>query len=111
MRKVAANYVFLPGMPLLKQGYVVWDGGVLRDVVDTGGKLQEIHGLEFYGGMIVAAEVLEKWGRWKAGEALMPFLAECYRESDGEVRGMAIITGADLKRMVFCEGTEIERLI
>ncbi len=111
MRKIAANYVFLPGKPLLKQGYVVWDGGAVREVVDTGGELWEIHGLEFYGGMLVSAGVLEKRGMWKAGEALLPFLTACYRDEDKDVAGLAIIEGADLKQMVFCEGTEVVRLV
>lgn len=111
MRKIAANYVFLPGKPLLKQGYVVWDDGAVREVVDTGGELREIHGLEFYGGMLVSAGVLEKRGMWKAGEALLPFLIACYRDEDKDVAGLAIIEGADLKQMVFCEGTEVVRLI
>ncbi len=111
MRKVAANYVFLPGGPLLKEGYVVWEDGAVREVVDTGGELREIHGLEFYGGMLVSADVLEKRGTWKTGQPLLAFLTECYGDSDEPVTGLAIVKGADLKRMVFCEGTVIERLL
>lgn len=110
MRKIAANYVFLPGYPLLRQGYVVWDGGAIREVVDTGGELREIHGLEFYGGMIVSADVLEKCGLWKEGEGLLPFLTACYRDVSGKVPGLVIIEGADLKRMVFRSGTLFRRL-
>ncbi|MCM1031767.1 MAG: hypothetical protein NC410_10070 [Oscillibacter sp.] len=111
MRKIAANYVFLPGLPLLRQGYVVWEDGAIRDVVDTGGELREIHGLEFYGGMLVSAALLKRQGSWQAGQPLLPFLTECYKEPDGAVPGLALIKGADLKRMVFCEGTVIERLL
>lgn len=111
MRKIAANYVFLPGVPLLRQGYVVWEDGAIRKVVDTGGELREIHGLEFYGGMLVSAVLLEKRGSWQAGQSLLPFLTECYRDADRTAAvGLAIVKGADLKRMIFCEGTVIERL-
>lgn len=90
---------------------MVWENGAIREVVDTGGELREIHGLEFYGGMIVSAALLEKRGTWKAGQPLLAFLTECYGGSDESVTGLAIIKGADWKRMVFCEGTVIERLI
>jgi len=111
MRKIAANYLFLPGFPLLRQGYVVWEDGAIREVVDTGGELREIQGLEFYGGMLVSAVLLEKRGSWQAGQSLLPFLTECYKEPDEAAPGLALIKGADLKRMVFCEGTVIERLL
>ncbi len=110
MRKIAANYLFLPGFPLLRQGYVVWEDGAIREVVDTGGELREIQGLEFYGGMLVSAVLLEKRRCWQAGQSLLDFLTECYRDAGGMQAGLAIIKGADLKRMVFCEGTFIERL-
>lgn len=111
MRKIAANYVFLPGIPLLRQGYVVWEDGAIREAVDTGGELREIHGLEFYGGILVSAGLLEKRRVWKTGQPLLAFLTECYKDSDDAVTGLALIKGADLKRMVFCEGTVIERLV
>ena len=55
MRKIAANYICLPGFPLVKNGYVILEQGRVKDVVDTGGRIREIQGLEFYGGLIVAA--------------------------------------------------------
>ena len=57
MRKIAANYICLPGFPLVKNGYVILEQGRVKDVVDTGGRIREIQGLEFYGGLIVAAYV------------------------------------------------------
>ena len=60
MRKIAANYICLPGFPLVKNGYVILEQGRVKDVVDTGGRIREIQGLEFYGGLIVAAYVTRR---------------------------------------------------
>ena len=38
MRKIAANYIFLPDSPLIKNGYVVIEQGEVR-VVNTGGHI------------------------------------------------------------------------
>ena len=63
MRKIAANYICLPGFPLVKNGYVILEQGRVKDVVDTGGRIREIQGLEFYGGLIVALmRPLRDWG-------------------------------------------------
>ena len=53
MRKIAANYILLPGFEFVKNGYVVLKDGKVMDVVNTGGEIREIPCLEFYGGMIV----------------------------------------------------------
>ena len=42
MRKIAANYICLPGFPLVKNGYVILEQGRVKDVVDTGGRIREI---------------------------------------------------------------------
>ena len=33
MRKIAANYICLPGFPLVKNGYVILEQGRVKDVV------------------------------------------------------------------------------
>ena len=53
MRKIAANYILLPGFEFVKNGYVVLKDGMVVDVVNTGGEIREIPCLEFYGGMLV----------------------------------------------------------
>lgn len=111
MRKIAANYVFLPGYPLLRLGYIVWEEGGIKDVVDTGGKLHEICGMEFYGGMIVSAVVYEKCDLWEKGQPLLSFLSGAYGNLYTKETGLAIIEGADWERMVFQKGTVIRRLI
>ena len=67
MRKIAANYICLPGFPLVKNGYVILEQGRVKDVVDTGGRIREIQGLEFYGGLIVAAYVAAYQERLEEG--------------------------------------------
>ena len=37
MRKIAANYILLPGFEFVKNGYVVLKDGKVMDVVNTGG--------------------------------------------------------------------------
>lgn len=111
MRKIAANYIFLPGYALVKNGYVVLEGTKVVEVVNTDGILREIQGLEFYGGMIVSATLCGKNCRERAGMSLLTFLAEAYRQMVEPEHGLAIIIGADLQHLVFCEGTEIVRLV
>lgn len=53
MRKIAANYILLPGFEFVKNGYVVLKDGMVVDVVNTGGEIREIPCLEFYGGCLL----------------------------------------------------------
>ena len=39
MRKIAANYILLPGFEFVKNGYVVLKDGMVVDVVNTGGEI------------------------------------------------------------------------
>lgn len=103
MRKIASNYIFLPGYPLVKNGYVVWDKGCVTDVVDTGGVMKEIPGLEFYGGLIVAGYVKDKENRLKAGIDILSVLSELYRERGNGYQSLALIEGADLINFKFRE--------
>lgn len=48
-RKIAANYIFLPGFPLVKNGYAVWEDGNVTDVVVRGTD-KEIQDWNFTGG-------------------------------------------------------------
>lgn len=47
MRKVAANYLFFPGYPLIKNGYVVLEQDQVKEVVDTGGLFGKYRGWSF----------------------------------------------------------------
>lgn len=110
VRKVAANYIFLPGSPLVKNGYV--EISALRGVrvVDTQGEIKEIPGLEFYGGMIVPDYVCEHKQEWEPGMEMLPFLEQLYVHRGGDCRRIAIIEGADLRRLVWQEKAEVRLL-
>jgi len=99
MRKIAANYIWLPRYPLLRGGYVLLEGDKVVRVVDTGGKLNEIAGLEFYGGLIVAACVQELASEWRVGDKIRPLLHAFYSRQ-GEINGLALIQGIDYQN--FC---------
>lgn len=109
MRKIAANYIFLPGYSLVKNGYVVLDGRQVIEVVDTGGVMKEIQGLEFYGGMIVAPCLLsENIGQ---GVLLLPLIEGLYLGKEEHDPGLAIITGADLIRFESLASTLVRPLV
>lgn len=53
MRKIAANFIFPVSKAPIKNGIIiVEDDGTIIDLIDNGGKLPEIAGLEFYNGII-----------------------------------------------------------
>lgn len=110
VRKVAANYIFLPGSPLVKNGYV--EVSALRGVrvVDTQGEIKEMPGLEFYGGMIVPDYVCEHKHEWKPETEMLPFLERLYACRGNVCRKIAIIEGADLRRLVWQEKTNVRLL-
>ena len=109
-RKIAANYIFLPGFPLVKNGYVVWEDGEVTDVVDTGGRIREIQGLEFYGGMIVPDFVREYVKGLQDGEELVGALEKIYSEFPRKQYKLAIMEGADLKALKWRDGGRISLL-
>jgi cytosine/adenosine deaminase-related metal-dependent hydrolase len=54
MRKLSADYIFNSHSSLLKRGILVLeDDGTIIDLIDTGGKLNEIANLEFYNGILI----------------------------------------------------------
>lgn len=111
VRKIAANYIFLPGYPLVKNGYVVYRDGRVWDVVDTGGKITEIESLEFYGGLIVAGYVVtEKMVFSGEKKNLLVLLEELYKSSGREVKNLALIKGADLVHLETASGMFVELL-
>ena len=110
MRKVAANYLFFPGYPLIKNGYVVLEQDQVKEVVDTGGLIREIQGLEFYAGILVAGCVGGKDLNCKAGEPLLPAIESVYLQEYREAIGVALIEGADLKTLTCRQGMRISLL-
>lgn len=107
MRKIAANYILLPGFELVRNGYVVLKDEVVTDVVDTGGEIKEIPCLEFYGGMIVA-DFIRDAVTWQEGDDILVKVGACYSEKRGG--GLAIIQGADFSRFSWTKDTRIVRL-
>ena len=98
MRKIAANYICLPGFPFVKNGYVILEQGRVKDVVDTGGRIREIQGLEAY------------QGRLEEGDLLLPWLDEIYRRGGKEYQGVGIWEGADLLKLTWTNKTKFRLL-
>ena len=110
IRKIASNYIFVPGFPLVKNGYVVLEEGAVKEVVDTGGVIKEIQGLEFYGGFLVAACGENEQETLREGELLLPWLEALYHSSGHEKVGVGILEGADLLKLVWKTGARFRRL-
>lgn len=110
MRKIAANYICLPGFPLVKNGYVILEQGRVKEVVDTGGQIREIQGLEFYGGMIVAAYVAACQEELEEGDLLFPWLDKIYRREGKVYQGIGIWEGADLLKLTWTDKTKFRLL-
>ncbi|MDR1756949.1 MAG: hypothetical protein LBR65_08350 [Culturomica sp.] len=110
MRKVGAHYIYLPGFPLVKNGYAVLNGPVVTDVVETGGIVRELPALEFYGGMLVASELAGKEGSFAAGEPLLPRMDALYKALHATTNGLAILEGADLQTLTGRPGMKIRFL-
>lgn len=109
-RKIAANYIFLPGLPLVKNGYVEIAGPQGVKVVDTGGKVKEIAGLEFYGGLIVPDYVCVYEASFLPEMKMLPFLEQLFAQKGNIYQGIAIIEGADLQQLVWKEKAKIRLL-
>ena len=93
MRKIAANYILLPGFEFVKNGYVVLKDGKVMDVVNTGGEIREIPCLEFYGGI--------------PGDSIREKILQLYRESEVCGNGLALIQGADFTRFIWMPESRI----
>ncbi|MEG0796589.1 MAG: hypothetical protein RR397_08830 [Odoribacter sp.] len=109
IRKIAANYIYIPGFPLTKNGYVIVENGKVT-VVDTGGKIREIAGLEFYGGMIVPDYVKENKDLFCVGAPFLPVLEKLLTEKGMVYKGLAIIEGADLREFIWLSVADIRIL-
>lgn len=99
-RKIAANYIFLPGQPLVKNGYVILTSSQVT-VVDTGGQVREIAGLEFYGGMIVPDYIIDYQAFFQSEKEMLPLLEQWFAERGNIYRKVAILEGADLRTLTW----------
>lgn len=110
VRKIAANYIYLPGYTLVKNGYVeLGCNGEIR-VTDTGGRIKEIAGLEFYGGLIVPGFVCEASALFENNVPLLTVLDQLYAQHHDTFNRIAIIEGADLREMTWKSGARIRLL-
>ena len=110
MRKIAAHYIFLPGYPLLKNGYVTVKTNGEIEVTDTRGVIRELAGLEFYSGCVVSSGVMDHLPDWKPGEALLPRVQAFYSRCP-EVAGLALIQGLDWVHFQWLDRTTLTRLL
>lgn len=106
-RKIAANYLFLPGRPLLCGGYAVVVDGLVAEVVDTSGETHELPRMEFYGGLLVDAAACDGVD-WRPGDDILARLAERY--ALGPTGTLALIEGADFARFLWLSTTRLTRL-
>mgnify|MGYP000133320383 FL=1 len=97
MRKIAANYILLPGFEFVKNGYIVLKDGMVVDVVNTGGEIREIPCLEFYGGMLVDDRVRQHIV-WSPGDPIREKILQLYRENGACGNSLALIQGVDFTR-------------
>lgn len=108
-RKIAANYIYWPGSPLVKNGYLECLAGQGWRVVDTGGVMREIAGLEFYGGMLVPAGVCGHPECFQPGQPLLPVLDALFARELPAAQ-VAIIEGADLRSLTWEIGATVRKL-
>ncbi len=101
MRKIAANYIYWPGFPLVKNGYIDFDNNGNVEVVDTGDEVHEIAGLEFYGGLIVPDFVCRGSECFHVEEPMLPVLDVIFSLHPMCSGKAAIIEGADLRTLTW----------
>lgn len=110
VRRIAANYIYLPGHTLVKNGYVELRGNGDIRVIDTGGRIKEIAGLEFYGGLIVPEFVSDATTLFESNAPLLTVLDQLYAQHRDAFNRIAIIEGADLREMMWKSGARIRLL-
>ena len=86
MRKIAANYILLPGFEFVKNGYVV-----LKD------------------GMVVDARVRQHIV-WSPGDPIREKILQLYRENKACGNGLALIQGADFSHFIWTPESRIIHL-
>ena len=110
IRKIAANYIYWPGSTLVKNGYVEISASQEVKVVDTGGQMKEIAGLEFYGGLIVPDYIYGFEDLFLPEAKMLPFLEQLFALKGSICQEAAIIEGADLLQLVWKKEARIRLL-
>lgn len=109
-RKIASNYIYLPECSLVKNGYVEIIAGRSVHIVDTGGQIKEVAGLEFYAGIIVPDYVAGYEGLFRTGKKMLPVLERLFAEKGNIFYRVAIIEKADLLELAWRNETTIRLL-
>ena len=111
MRKIAANYILMPGYPLVKNGYMEWEKGREVRVVDVGPVFKEWAGWEFYGGLLVDSRVQMLVETWTTGSEIVPDIERLYVSTGRNVQGIALIQGIDYRTFSWSARAFIELLV
>ena len=110
MRLIAANYIYLPDFPLAKNSYVRLLSSEKIELVDSGGELKEISGLEFYGGLIVPEYIYGCESSFVLEKDLLLQLDDLFLQKGNEYVSVAIIEGADLQELKWTSGAKVRLL-
>lgn len=109
-RKIASNYIYLPECSLVKNGYVEIIAGRGVRIMDTGGQIREVAGLEFYAGIIVPDYVVGCESLFQTGKKMLPVLEHLFAEKGNIFYRVAIIEKADLLELAWQNETAIRLL-
>ena len=139
MRKIAATYIFPVSSPPLKYGILILDDQEkILEVKDTGGKLHEEAGLEYYNGILVPGfvnaqghsrhsilsemkAIQEKNEKVTLQELIQQVTlngAKALRKEDqlgsfevGKIPGVYLLEKADLHNLRLMPDTKVRRLV
>lgn len=98
MRKFCANYIFSPEKKLLRYGIVVVSDNNLVDVIDTGGVMREIEGLEFHSGLFIVGDIeIYSFNKLRAQESSFQSLFDNITSSNKSLIHISNINFAESK--------------
>ena len=115
MRKIAATYIYVQNSVFLKNSYLLLDNGIIIDIVDTKGNLEEQAGMEHYSGMLVPSNFKDVFSELKAKQELNPdklftVLSEIDGFKVGEKTGVCLISGMDLSKQILLPSSKLKQL-
>ena len=117
MRKIAATYVLVPGSVPLKNSILILDGqGLVLEIINTHGKLEEQAGVEYYSGCLVPGLNTAQFEKLKIRQlqlpdATLPDLFKIEGLIAETTPGACLITKMDLKNLKLLPGSKIKQLV
>ncbi|MBE6334086.1 MAG: hypothetical protein IKC67_01150 [Odoribacter sp.] len=106
MRKIASNYLLTSELNILKRSYwLVDNNAVVCGYGILSNDAPEEHGVEFYGGMVIAGRV--DLGAANIGESIGDYIARIGHFNDKSHRGVSLITALNWDSMSIEEGTTV----